>query len=100
MRRAVIFAYDDERRLVRARRRPRHRPRAVRGRLADGRQARVARRRSRRIASWRSPTLERELPEAFHRLLQGGLLTCTPMAAGGRWFGVIIADRPPDAGGR
>jgi signal transduction histidine kinase len=42
--------------------------------------------------------VERELPEEFHDLLMQGTLTCTPMSAGGRWFGVIIADRSPTEG--
>jgi len=41
---------------------------------------------------------EDELPAEFLPLVEDGTLTCTPMSAGGRWYGVILADRPPDAG--
>ena len=35
-----------------------------------------------------------ELPERYRSLLRGGLLVCTPIAASGRWTGVILSDRP------
>ena len=44
-----------------------------------------------------SEGIERELPERYVGLLPITTLTCTPVAAGGRWFGVIFADR---GGGR
>jgi signal transduction histidine kinase len=34
-----------------------------------------------------------ELPEAYRDLLREGLLVCTPIAASGRWSGVILSDR-------
>jgi signal transduction histidine kinase len=34
-----------------------------------------------------------ELPEAYRDLLRDGLLVCTPIAASGRWTGVILSDR-------
>ena len=34
-----------------------------------------------------------ELPEAYRDLLRDGLLVCTPIAASGRWSGVILSDR-------
>ena len=34
-----------------------------------------------------------ELPEAYRDLLRDGLLVCTPIAASGRWLGVILSDR-------
>ena len=37
----------------------------------------------------------RELPEAFHDLLDDATLVCAPLSAGGRWAGVILADRRP-----
>ena len=43
-------------------------------------------------------TFESEVPEEFLPLVGDGTLTCTPMSAGGRWYGVILADRPPDTG--
>jgi signal transduction histidine kinase len=45
-----------------------------------------------------SELLERELPAHLLPLLEDGLLTCTPMSAGGRWLGVILADRAPEGG--
>ena len=35
-----------------------------------------------------------ELPERYRTLLREGLLVCTPIAASGRWTGVILSDRP------
>ena len=34
-----------------------------------------------------------ELPEQYRDLLREGLLVCTPIAASGRWTGVILSDR-------
>jgi signal transduction histidine kinase len=44
-----------------------------------------------------SEHLEREVPERYARFAEMTTLTCTPVAAGGRWLGVIFADR---GGGR
>jgi signal transduction histidine kinase len=38
-----------------------------------------------------------ELPDAYRDLLREGLLVCTPIAASGRWTGVILSDRPGSA---
>ena len=40
---------------------------------------------------------ELELPEQYRDLLRGGLLVCTPIAASGRWSGVILSDRAGSA---
>ena len=37
----------------------------------------------------------RELPAAFHDLLDDATLVCAPLSAGGRWTGVMLADRRP-----
>jgi signal transduction histidine kinase len=37
----------------------------------------------------------REVPERFRDLLDGSTLVCCPLSAGGRWSGVILADRQP-----
>jgi signal transduction histidine kinase len=37
----------------------------------------------------------RELPATFHDLLDDATLVCAPLSAGGRWTGVILADRRP-----
>jgi signal transduction histidine kinase len=44
-----------------------------------------------------SDGLERELPERYARFAGVITLTCTPVSAGGRWLGVLFADR---GGGR
>lgn len=44
-----------------------------------------------------SEALERELPPRYARLIPLTTLTCTPVAAAQRWFGVMFADR---GGGR
>lgn len=44
-----------------------------------------------------SEALEREIPARYARFAGITTLTCTPVAAGGRWLGVIFADR---GGGR
>ncbi len=97
MRRAVIFAYDGDRRLVRAV--------GAHGIALD-------------LFTHGSPTAEQvalaadalradevmemdtrgDLPPEFHHLLDGGRVFCIPMAAGGRGIGVIVADRPAALG--
>ena len=44
-----------------------------------------------------SSKLQKEVPPRYARLLGLTTLTCTPVSAGGRWLGVIFADR---GGGR
>src|SRR3954454_23385007 len=44
------------------------------------------------LEALRSPNPQ--LPEAYRSLLRDGLLVCTPIAASGRWTGVILSDRP------
>jgi len=40
-----------------------------------------------------SEDLEHQIPERYARLFAVSTLTCIPVAAAGRWFGVILADR-------
>jgi signal transduction histidine kinase len=40
-------------------------------------------------------TVAREVPERFRSLLDDTVLVCVPLSAGGRWSGVILADRRP-----
>jgi signal transduction histidine kinase len=40
-----------------------------------------------------SEDIEQAVPPGYARLLGITTLTCTPLAAGGRWLGVILADR-------
>lgn len=99
MRRAVILLYDDDRREVRAV--------GSHGVPLDlfehahvtPASAQITRRslEEDRVVEV-TEQFERELPERFLPLLEDGLLTCTPMAAGGRWYGVILADRAPEGG--
>ena len=37
------------------------------------------------------------VPDEFSDLIRESTLVCTPMAAAGRWLGVILSDRGPDA---
>jgi signal transduction histidine kinase len=100
MRRAVIFLYDDERRQVRGVGAHGIDLDLFAGSYLSPASAEIVRRslEEDRLVEI-SELFEQELPERFRPLLQDGLLTCTPMAAGGRWYGVILADRPRDAGG-
>jgi signal transduction histidine kinase len=41
--------------------------------------------------------MEDQLPERYVQLLQPSHVICTPMAASGRWVGVILSDRAADA---
>jgi len=40
-----------------------------------------------------SERIEEEVPAEYARLMGVTTLTCTPLSAGGRWFGVLFADR-------
>ncbi|HEX8855729.1 MAG TPA: GAF domain-containing protein [Thermoleophilaceae bacterium] len=40
-----------------------------------------------------SAPLDQEVPPRYARMLDVKTLSCTPVSAGGRWFGVILADR-------
>ena len=48
-----------------------------------------------RVIDVAAEAARRELPEAFHDLLDDATLVCAPLSAGGRWSGVILADRRP-----
>jgi nitrate/nitrite-specific signal transduction histidine kinase len=99
MRRALILLYDDDRREVRA-----VGSHGVPLDLLEHANLTPATAESVRQSLEEDRVLDvseqfaRELPERFLPLLQDGLLTCTPMSAGGRWYGVILADRAPDGG--
>jgi signal transduction histidine kinase len=99
LRRAVIFAYDDERRLVRAMGAYHLDLSLFAGASPTTEQVAIARQ---ALAEDRvvevTGDIERELPEEFHHLLLHGLMVCIPMSAGGRWIGVIIGDRPDGRG--
>src|SRR5215207_7333132 len=97
MDRAIIFRYDEARRRVRAA--------GAYGLELDrftnshvtvesapiARQALV----EDRVIEMDAEAVARELPERFRDLLDGSTLVCCPLSAGGRWSGVILADRRP-----
>jgi signal transduction histidine kinase len=97
MDRAVIFRYDEARRRVRAA--------GAYGLDLDrftnshitvesapiARQALV----EDRVIEMDAEAVAREVPERFRDLLDGSTLVCCPLSAGGRWSGVILADRRP-----
>jgi len=48
-----------------------------------------------RVIEMDAEAVAREVPERFRDLLAGSTLVCCPLSAGGRWSGVILADRRP-----
>src|SRR4051794_16958503 len=99
MRRAVIFAYDDERRLVRAMGAHGIDLALFAGASPTTEQVALARRAlAEDVVVEVTDDMERELPEESHHLLLHGVMVCIPMSAGGRWIGVIIGDRPAERG--
>jgi len=97
MDRAVIFRYDESHRRVRAA--------GAYGLALDrfahsrvtvesapiARQALV----EDRVIEMDADAVAREVPEGFRDLLDDATLVCCPLSAGGRWSGVILADRRP-----
>ena len=98
MRRAVIFAYDGERRLVRAVGAHGIDLALFAGASPTADQVAVAARALRENNVVEVPDPERELPQEYHRLLDGALVVCIPMSAGERGIGVIVADRLAEHG--
>lgn len=98
MRRAVIFAYDGERRLVRAVGTHGIGLDLFAGASPTADQVAVAAEALRRDEVTEVQSIERQLPEEFHQLLDGGLVVCIPMRAGGRRIGVVVADRLAELG--
>ncbi len=94
MRRAVVFAYDDDRRLVRVMGGHGFELGLLAGASPTTEQVEIARRALAEDAVVEVDDLEDELPKEFHHLLMGGLMVCIPISAGGRWIGVMLADRP------
>ena len=43
-----------------------------------------------------SSAMAEGVPDEFRNLIRESTLVCTPMAAAGRWLGVILSDRGPD----
>ncbi|MEJ7894520.1 MAG: GAF domain-containing protein [Solirubrobacteraceae bacterium] len=98
MRRAVIFAYDGERRLVRAVGTHGIGLELFAGASPTADQVALAARALQHDQVIEVDRVDREVPEEFLPLLDGGLVVCIPMRAGGRRIGVIVADRPADVG--
>jgi signal transduction histidine kinase len=95
MERAVIFRYDEAQRRVRAagtHKIPLEVFAGVHFTVETAPIARQALAEDRVIEVPESEGLE--LPEQYRTLLREGLLVCTPIAASGRWTGVILSDRP------
>jgi signal transduction histidine kinase len=97
MNRAVIFRYDEAHRRVRAAgafgldlERFTHTRVTVES-------APIARRalEEDRVIEMDAATVAREVPEAFRDMFDEATLVCCPLSAGGRWSGVILADRRP-----
>jgi len=94
MDRAVIFRYDEAQRRVRAagtHNLPLEVFAGVHFTVEDAPIARRALMEDRVLDVPESPGLD--LPDAYLDLLRDGLLVCTPIAASGRWSGVILSDR-------
>ncbi|MGI8780670.1 MAG: sensor histidine kinase [Solirubrobacteraceae bacterium] len=97
MDRAVIFRYDEAHRRVRAAgaygldlERFAHSHVTVES-APFARQALV----EDRVIEMDADAMARDVPERFRDLLDGATLVCCPLSAGGRWSGVILADRRP-----
>jgi signal transduction histidine kinase len=98
MDRAVIFRYDEAQRRVRAAgtyNLPLEVFAGVRFTVESAPIARQALEEDRVLEVPESTALE--LPEQYLDLLRDGLLVCTPIAASGRWTGVILSDRAGSA---
>jgi signal transduction histidine kinase len=98
MRRAVIFAYDSDRRLVRAVGAHGVSLDLFTGASPTAEQVAVAAEALRDDEVIELAHVERQLPEEYHPLLDGGMVVCIPMSAGGRGIGVIVSDRLAELG--
>ena len=98
MERAVIFRYDEAQRRVRAAGTHNLPLEAFAGVHFTVESAPIARQALMEDRVLDVPESEGlELPEQYRDLLREGLLVCTPIAASGRWTGVILSDRPGSA---
>jgi signal transduction histidine kinase len=97
MDRAVIFRYDELRRRVRAAGAFGLDLALFRGANVTAESAPIARLAlvEDRVIEMDAETVAREVPERFRPLLDDAVLVCVPLSAGGRWSGVILADRRP-----
>ncbi|HEU4657641.1 MAG TPA: GAF domain-containing protein [Capillimicrobium sp.] len=99
MERAVLFRYDGARHGVRAAGAHGLDPSMFAGERFGVESAAIARRAlaEDRVVEAFGPDVVRELPARYVELLGLHRVICTPMAAAGRWVGVIVSDRGPDA---
>ena len=97
MDRAVIFRYDEMRRRVRAAGAFGIDLAPFAGAHVTAESAPIARLAlvEDRVIEMDAETVAREVPERFRSLLDDAVLVCVPLSAGGRWSGVILADRRP-----
>jgi signal transduction histidine kinase len=97
MDRAVIFRYDEMRRRVRAAGAYGLDLALFRGAHVTAESAPIARLAlvDDRVIEMDAETVAREVPARFRPLLDDAVLVCVPLSAGGRWSGVILADRRP-----
>src|ERR671910_222272 len=97
MDRAVIFRYDDLRRRVRAAGAYGLDLAPFQGAHVTAESAPIARQAlvEDRVIEMDAEMVAREVPERFRSLLDDTVLVCVPLSAGGRWSGVILADRRP-----
>ncbi len=94
MERAILFLYDDARKLVLPAGSQGVDPELLshlHGTLEETPMAQRALAEDRVVEA--SERLEREVPERYARFPGVTTLTCTPVTAGGRWLGVVFADR-------
>jgi signal transduction histidine kinase len=97
MDRAIIFRYDEARRRVRAAGAYGISLERFTNSHVTVESAPIARQAlvEDRVIEMDAEDVAREVPERFRDLLDGSTLACCPLSAGGRWSGVILADRRP-----
>lgn len=97
LRRAVIFLWDDARREVRAVGSRGVPVEVFSGRYVSTENVPIAREalRDDRVVEVRE-RFEDHMPAELVDVLRPGNLVCTPMSAGGRWFGALVGERESD----
>jgi signal transduction histidine kinase len=98
MDRAVLFRYDEARRRVRAAGVHNLDISIFEGGHVSVESAPIARQalETDTVVEFPSPS-PGDLPEEYRSLLRGGSLVCVPLAAAGRWIGVVLCDRASGA---
>jgi signal transduction histidine kinase len=93
MRRAILFLYDRERRLVLPVGSHGVEPEILAHVYGSLEETPIAQRALAEDAVVETTELEADIPSRYAKLPSLVRLTCTPVAAGGRWLGVLFADR-------